>query len=157
MTENLEKRLLDITYVHQILYSFQTAANIPLNIFLDSIAKRLLSIYNMENVTLEIKGDADIDTDDALAIGQIFNELITNSCKHGLQDKLLAEIKIDIREENKSICFIYSDNGTGIRNNSELSGEGFGQLLINTSIRKLKGSFKNIDGDGYICSIQIPK
>lgn len=157
MTDNLEKRLLDITFIHQILYSYQTPAHIPLKIFLESIANRLLSIYNLENVALVISGNCDIDADDALAIGQIFNELITNSCKHGLHDKFLAEIKIDIREEDRSICLIYSDNGKGISNISKLSVEGFGQLLINTAIRKLKGSFKLLQGEGYICSIQIPK
>lgn len=65
--------------------------------------------------------DYDIDVDPSIVasiipgyLTQIFNNLLTNTYKHGFSDRDSGKISIRIRENNGHIKMVYEDNGKGI-------------------------------------------
>jgi two-component sensor histidine kinase len=82
--------------------------------------------------------------DNAIHIGLIINEIITNSFKHGIINSDNKFIQIRVRSDNESgIELSVSDNGNGIEKLADNNfSTGFGASLIYSLVNQLNGSIE---------------
>ena len=97
-------------------------------------------------ITFSINSDLEsVDIKSMVTISLIFNELITNSLKHGLNSEEEGKIAIKITSEDEETRFDYSDNGQWKTPQNESS---FGLELLTTLTEQLDGSYTRTTDDG---------
>jgi two-component sensor histidine kinase len=113
-----ESRLKALALVHSQLFRSDTDTEVNLKNYLEEIKEHLLGIFSIPDKELNIVTDFcdyTINAEDAMRLGLIVNELITNSVKHAFTEVKNPKITIstNINSEGK-LALNYSDNGPGI-------------------------------------------
>jgi two-component sensor histidine kinase len=86
-----------------------------------------------------------LPVEDAVSVGLILNETITNSVKHGIKGHKKKIIRLDIHcytNGSDKIRIIVSDNGSGIQNIGRKKHSGFGYKLIKMLVSNYDGHIK---------------
>jgi PAS domain S-box-containing protein len=111
-------RITAMALVHEILYQSEDLAEIDLNQYIIHIAKNILKVFGTYNKHIDFKTEGDminLGINQAVPIGLVLNEIISNSLKHAFPDVKKGEIKICSHLlENDEIELLVSDNGRGI-------------------------------------------
>jgi len=112
-----ENRLKALSIVHQNLFQNNSNTTINLKEYLQEIVAHLQSIFEIPGKTLTIQNQlADVlfDAEDAMRIGLIVNELVTNSVKHAFADVASPKIVLQtLTDEDGKVVLHYKDNGPG--------------------------------------------
>lgn len=154
LAENMEKRIISIADIHDILYNQKKLSSISLSHYFTSLAHRVINLHGVEGITFKCKGEFVInDIDRALILGQLFTELVINSCKHAFIDVSYPSITVHINMVDKKFKMNYFDNGKGVQHNSN-SIKGFGSLLVASHVQKLNATMHVIENSGYHCVIE---
>jgi len=127
----------------QIFNTGKDSSTINLKKYLDELAWHLKSIYDTPEKPIDIQMEVDnstIQAEDAMRIGLVMNEMMTNSIKHAFKEVStpLITIKSSASPDGK-IVFNYSDNGqkfnplekTAVQNNKNSMGLKIIHLLQN--------------------------
>lgn len=131
-----ESRLRALALVHAQLFKSEQDTEINLKFYLQEILTHLNQVFKLPDTSIYFKTDLidyDIDAEEAMRIGLIVNELVTNSVKYAFTGIQQPEIKIRTSiTENKKLLFEYADNGPGRENtNPNFSKpEALGEKLI---------------------------
>lgn len=153
LVTNVEERLLNIAFIHEILYNHPDLTSVDMKEYLHVILKKIISLYPEKNINIEMEGNVFLDADKALYVGQLAAELITNSCKHAFSDNSNPVIKMMLNR-NDVKCFLeYSDNGSGFSDSPKK--QTFGMKLIEAHGKKLKADIKEFSLNGYHCTIEF--
>ncbi len=133
-----EKSSIDIEhYIKEMINSFKTHQ--------DTVEYRL----NIENPMLGY--------DEAITIGLILNELLTNSDKYAFDDVKEPCISIDLTLKDDSCIFVYSDNGPGFDVSSLSQNSGMGYDLIHGFVAKNNAKIFITSENGLSVTITFPK
>jgi len=91
----------------------------------------------------------------AVTLGLIINELVTNSVKYAFPDRSDGEIDVSIREHLGDCCVGVSDNGCGFTGKVRGTGKGIG--LVEALAQELGGVLDlRSSKDGTTASIKFP-
>ncbi len=134
-------RIHAMALVHNQLYQSSDFARIALGDYADSLAGRLSDVYRAERPGVRTRVDADsvsVTINDAVPIGLILNELITNAFKHAFSGDDGA-ILIILRETGDGRCSVtVADDGVGMPPDEErAAGTTLGLVLIEALVRQL--------------------
>lgn len=150
----IQSRVSSMSLVHQKMYQTSNFKEIKLVDYTQQIIENLSELYgcNEPKYTLNIPNDYDLEMDDAIPVGLILNEIISNFFKHCFTGTS-SRFELNVRIEASTIQITYKDNGTGFiqaKSPSELNSLGL-QLIINLS-EQLDGkcSFESDNGAVYI-------
>jgi two-component sensor histidine kinase len=138
--------------VHEQTYLSKDLANIPVNTYLDSLVRDLVSAYNIrKRLTMDI--DIQVKTlsvDTLIPLGLLINEIISNSFKYAFADREEGTITVHLSgSETDGLHLIIGDDGVGMR-----SRDGFhrpnslGMELIHTLASQLDSDIHLLDGPG---------
>lgn len=138
-------RVHSINLIHQQLYRAQGQTNVKMKPYLLSMVNYLkeavpghLAIEFQVDVT-----DQQLDIDQAIPVGLIVNEAITNAIKYAFVERtnLNNQIRLRLIPENPTAMRLeISDNGLGNEAGwHEQSGEGTGKRLLKGLARQLNG------------------
>jgi len=133
-------RVSAMAMIHEKMYQSDTLSKLDLKVYLNSLIDDLIKSYaSTTKITVTIETEIDnIDPKSIVPFALIFNELVSNSIKHGFENKEEGTIVIQIkREATDRILMTYFDNGTWKSGNSE-SGS-FGLEMIETFTEQLDG------------------
>jgi len=85
----------------------------------------------------------------ALAIGMLVNELITNSMKHGFPEGRRGTVRVSLKRHDRSdLILTVSDDGVGMPNGADApSSRGLGMGIVLALVKQLKG-YLNISREG---------
>lgn len=131
-------RIKSMSNIHYYLCNEKSSSVINIKTYLEDILSDFLTIedkqkadlrYRIENINIFIK--------DAVNLGIILNELLTNSIKHNKKEKYLL-LKIILEKKGKNLIFIVCDSGIGFNLNQKK--EGLGLELIRKKASSLKDS-----------------
>lgn len=148
-------RILAMSLIHDKMYQTNDLAKIDFINYIDSLTKDLIDSYSI-NIPIEtdIKSEIQLISPKFLvSIALLFNELITNSLKHGFKGKTIGIIKIIIKTENNKVMLSYFDNGTW---QQPKSASSFGLELIETLTEQLDGLYELIKDNGTQYNFQFP-
>lgn len=158
-------RLDSITLVHEFLSQADNVQIIAVGQLIKDIVKNLQRTlgYDDKNisVTINCPDDFFLNSEQAVSVALIVNELISNCYAHAFTDLSVGEIIIDIifddRQENNFVMFV-KDNGVGLPSNFDKNAPtSLGWHIINTLVTEdLNGKISlNTSNGKYGTEIKI--
>lgn len=134
-------RVKSMALIHEKMYKNDSLADFDLKSYLESLVNDLIDAYNVKKpISIQVKLSIDsVGNKSVVPLSLLFNELISNSIKHGFKDKDSGDINVEIsRIDVQTYKLIYQDNGTWVNGNSN----NFGTELIESMTKQLDGSFE---------------
>jgi two-component sensor histidine kinase len=129
--------------------------NIHMKPFIEGICANL--IETMQH-TCTIKVDSTCDEitlprEQAVPIGLVVNELITNAVKHGFPPGDKGQVQVTLRDAG-DLCLEVADNGKGCPKETR---EGVGSLLVGQLTKQLGGTLERIEAHpGCKVTLRVP-
>ena len=131
-------RIRSMALIHEKMYSNNDLSEINLESYLINLSKDICESMNAnDDLMVKIQSELKrVDIKSMVPISLIFNELITNSLKHGIKDITDAKITITVTSNERLTEIYYSDNGTWIAPKKTAT---FGLELLETLASQLDG------------------
>ncbi|MCH2230723.1 MAG: sensor histidine kinase [Crocinitomicaceae bacterium] len=131
-------RIRSMALIHEKMYGNDDLSKLDIKSYLETLVEDITnSINSSANIDLKVESEvSNIDIKGIVPISLIFNELITNSLKHGFEGGARGIIKVDIVFGKGVVVFSYYDNGVWKEPKSEST---FGFELIKSLVQQLDG------------------
>jgi len=138
-------RIKSMALIHDKLYRSGTLASISLPGYVNDLANELFSTYALRpdiGIDLDVS-PVSLGIDDAVPLGLILNELISNSLKHAFPGHAPGTIRVRLEAEGREIRLTVSDNGVGIHEGLDFANTGsLGMQLVVTLVEQLEGTIE---------------
>ena len=155
-----QNRIKTIALIHQKLYQTHDVATIHMKPFLEELIQSISNSFSAQekHVTLTNKiDDVVLETDMAIPIALILNELISNAFKYAFNFKEGGIIDINFTNEGENIHIIVKDDGSGLPQNFDTATSGgIGFKLLNSFIEKLDGNLSIDRHNGTSILMKFP-
>lgn len=136
------QRVLAMSLIHEMMYQSKELSKINLERYLESLINEQIKTYSIEK-QIEVKVSCEIayiQPKSLVSFALMFNELISNTLKHGFKNQDSGKIEIEIKHPQKNIVTAtYTDNGKWLSPQKEGS---FGLELIEDLCEQLDGTFE---------------
>jgi PAS domain S-box-containing protein len=149
---NSQNRVISMALIHEELYKGGGFETLNFSSYIEELTKSLLQSYSIGNIDISLNIDlvenAFFDMDNAIPLGIIVNELVSNSFKHAFPGRDKGEIQIKLQREEGEDCsstFVLSvsDNGVGIPENLDIEDlESLGLQLVTSLVDQLDGELE---------------
>lgn len=142
-----KSRVYSMSLIHQKLYQSNNLARINLKSYLEELFYYVKSSYANTEVPIEYIvtiQDVELSLTQAVPLGLIANELLTNSLKYGLrEDGSDNQIQLMTHLEGQNLELIVADSGDGFEQtkNQDIKNS-LGLFLITSLNRQLRGDVK---------------
>ena len=158
-------RLDSITLVHEFLAQADNVQIVSVGKLIKDIARNLQHTLGDEDkkisVTINCPDDFFLDSEQAVSVALIINELISNCYKHAFKDASSGKILIDIALDEKSekdekstnnFTLVIRDNGVGLPNTFDKDNpSSLGWHIINTLVTE------DLNGKIYVSDLRADK
>jgi len=139
-----QNRVKAMALVHERLYRTEDISHISLHDYIKFLGTGLFQFYDAKRrgirLTLEIES-INVDTDTAIPLGLILNELISNSLKYAFPDGRSGDIVVNIKREDHTLTVLYRDTGIGIPADLDWKNtQSLGLRLVITLVDQLDGT-----------------
>jgi two-component sensor histidine kinase len=154
---DIEKRLLALAQVHDLLYNANDdSSRIDLGAFLEAICTNpsIVPPESGVDVTCEVE-PLEMDVADAVPVALIVVEALTNSLKHGFPDGRPGRVDVRLKRLDDSVLVSAADNGVGLppaRDRQRTSG----LRLIEGLARQLRGRLEIVSDHGTRFDLYLP-
>jgi two-component sensor histidine kinase len=146
------------SFVHRELsLDDSRTSNISSKVFVERLGKILKETVprDIEAVFEHADNEFSLSQSQAVTLGLIINELVTNSLKYAFQDRRGGRIDVVIHEHLGDCYLRVSDNGCGFEGN--VKGTGQGIKLLSALTQNLEGVLDlHSSSDGTTASIRFP-
>lgn len=150
--DEMSNRIKSIADVHELLYSSDTLSKINLKTYIEKLFNNVLSVSN--NISpptpnISINDDFEMNINQAIPLGLLINELLTNSVKHAFKEIDEPTISFSVTKKASDINIVYSDNGIGLNIERQSSPNSLGFTLINTLLEQLDSVYSFTNNVGF--------
>jgi two-component system, sensor histidine kinase PdtaS len=124
--------------------------------YLEAICRQLTeSMTEVCQVTVDVSCEKiELPVEQAVPIGLIVNELVTNAYKHGFADRATGKVIVRLECE-EGLTLLVEDNGKGCPQNAPA---GLGSRIIDQLVKQLGGTSKRSEGaPGCLVRVNIPE
>jgi two-component sensor histidine kinase len=154
-----QRRMHAMSLIHQKLYQSEKLTSINMAIYIDELTLYLRdSFIGPANISFELCiQPLELDIAQALPLGLIINEAVTNSIKYGFPKKRKGTIYIFLEQiPNEYYLLTIKDNGIGLPENfnSQLTNS-LGMNLIRGLSEQLQGEFSIQNNQGTQITVTI--
>lgn len=139
-------RIISIAMVHELMYKSPDLSSININSYLEmlipAISTSLSDASSKINFNIDIE-EIKLNITEAIPIGLLLNELITNSFKYAFNENNEGSITIKLSEKENSITILYEDDGKGFENNIDFNTpKNLGLSLVHTQLQQLEADYE---------------
>ncbi|MEQ9089721.1 MAG: PAS domain S-box protein [Balneola sp.] len=138
-------RIISIAMVHELMYKSPELSSINIQTYLDMLVPAISAAMNDHNRNIEFDIEIDeykLNINQAIPIGLLLNELITNSFKYAFQDQEEGMINIKLDADVEKVTVLYEDNGSGFGDDSNFDKpKNLGLNLIHTQLQQLEATY----------------
>jgi PAS domain S-box-containing protein len=155
-----KNRIYSISGVHELLYQTDNFSNISFSEYINQLVSRLQDTFEHQKKPVKIKKSITglrMNINQAIPLGLLLNELITNSYKHAFQNVEKPKISLKLVQNAGYISIEYKDNGVGVNYDEMANSPSLGVTIIKTSLRQLSADYEFIDGTGFGLYLQFPE
>ncbi len=145
--EDSKSRVQAIALMHKSLYQDEHLNKVDLKGYIDDLVmnQKLLLKSGKNEILFNLNIDEIVvNIDDAVPLGLIISELISNSTKHafdGSNEK--PTIFIEVIKKEAVITLLYKDNGVGVNDDFDMfNGESLGYEIITALTDQLQGTIQ---------------
>ena len=153
------ERMQAIALIHQKLYQQDTSTLINMHAYIHELISYLVSsLANSGRIYFDLDiDDINLDVSQAVPLGLIINEAITNAVKYAFPRREQGTIAIQLyAEEQRGILLTIADNGVGFPHNTDLSGKtSLGIQLMKLFAEQLDGRLRFISTQGVEISLRF--
>ena len=145
-------RIKSIANVHELLYNTDSFSDISFDKYIKNLLDSIQQTIDdkIASINIDIKDDLKVNINQAVPMGLLLNELITNSFKYAF----------DVKKEDNHINFslskkdgyyhgIYSDSGEGFNKENFSKASSLGSLLIHTLLEQLDAEYTIETENGF--------
>jgi two-component sensor histidine kinase len=138
-------RIVAIGRAHEGLYRGDKVASIDLAGYLAEVCHGLET--SAVGCRVEFTAPAgrmlDIETDRAVPVALVVNELVTNAIKYGQPGGVGCRVQVRLGVEGRDMVLSVSDNGVGLPEEFDIAkGRGLGMRMVRAFSRQLEGTLK---------------
>ncbi|MDN3656096.1 sensor histidine kinase [Ferruginibacter paludis] len=149
-----QERMQAISLIHQKLYKSDESAFINIREYVHELIDHIRNGFSDSiGIVFELNiTDSNLDVAQAVPLGLILNEAVSNIFKYAFPGKSTGKVVISITHSKDSNNFLLtiSDNGTGIPQNYDVTKKAsFGIRLMQGLSKQMGGSF-NIENDNGV-------
>ena len=153
--EQTKQRIYAISSLHELL-NISDTVSININRYVEGIINSFL----IENSAIKYNTNIEnivLDYDEAVTVGLILNELITNSHKYAFEFTQSPNINVQFYEKEGMHLFKYSDNGVGFDADKLANISGLGYDLIYGFAQKTDAKLSISSNEGMEITITFDK
>lgn len=139
-------RIISIAMVHELMYNTQDLSSVNVHSYLEKLVPAISA--TMQNRIQNVEFDIDIEEyrlniNQAIPLGLLLNELITNSFKYAFNGRSENRISIHLRSTVDDIKVRYHDNGGGFPEDIDFNvPKNLGLNLIHAQLQQLDADFE---------------
>jgi len=136
----VEHRIQAMSHLHELLYSQDTLTHIDMTEYIKNMVSELSSNFDPNNkVYISLHVDGSLPIKQAVYLGLILNEILTNAYKYAFKDRGNIDVEFTCKDQ-KALLHV-KDDGVGFEKDS-ISPTSLGMTVIKTLIEKqLKGKY----------------
>jgi two-component sensor histidine kinase len=131
--KDTQRRIEAIIQVHRRLYSAGDVESVDMSEYLAALVRELQDTLSSAASPRGLSLVADpvrLATDQAVSVGVIVNELVTNACKYAYGRDEAGEVRIHLVDAGEGLTLTVEDDGGGIVDGAAAQGTGLGGRLI---------------------------
>jgi len=154
-----ENRMHAMSLIHQRLYQSDDVATISIRTYIRELISYLRDCYDAKvSIVLDEGPDIDLDVAQAIPVGLILNEAISNALKYAFPDERQGKIEVSIKKnEQGTINLKISDNGVGLPADYDAcEGGSLGMSLMKGLAEQLGGKLILKNNTGLEIEIEFP-
>jgi len=137
--EKLENRIKAISKTHELLCDSEDIVEIDMKEYIDELYSELSESIIDIDIDFDLHVHASMFLRQAVYVGLIINELVSNSIKHAFKSNN-GKISINLSKQNDEYLLVVADSGNGYDRTS-LKNDGLGLKLVDSLvINQLEGS-----------------
>lgn len=149
-----QNRIHSMALLHKKLHVSETVNEVELKRYVTELAELVKDSYDSHKKKVQLHITCDIEKmsiEQALPVGLIIVELVSNSMKHAFKNRGVGMIHIEITHDGSSgkKRLYYADNGKGFDFNRASSGKGLGLEIIKGLIDQLDGMVETGNTEGF--------
>jgi len=153
--ETLSHRIRAFSSAHSYLHRAEDVTQIDLKEHLEQLTEMLANAFAQDGIAIvpEIE-PVMIDAGDALELGLIVNELVTNAFKYAFPDERAGTIDVVLRDSDPMVVEV-RDNGVGCE---EDEVDGLGSRLMQLMAQQIGGTLNRENGpEGCHALLSVPR
>lgn len=156
-----QMRVRSMALIHEKLYQSDNLAEIRLGSYIKNLSNNLFHSYLSNGAQIKIISQVEeitIGIDNAVPVGLILNELISNSLKHAFPGNRAGEIGIELQHETADIVLLrYHDTGVGLPDGFDLkTSKSLGMRLIYSMAQQLNAKLNLANQNGIRFELRFP-
>jgi two-component sensor histidine kinase len=146
-------RVNSIAKVHEIIYDSDSLSTVNIKEYLQRIIPAIQNTMQdySKNITISLDiPEIEIDMNQTVPLGLLFNELLTNTYKYAFVGRNSGNIAIKMKCEGSKIHFVYHDDGVGLQEHTNFEhSTNLGLMLIKLQLQQLESEYSLYTDDGY--------
>lgn len=155
-----QHRMRAMSLIHQKLYQSDKVAIIDMQEYIQELTSYLDDNFNVNNrIKFQLYvAPIELDIAQAVPLGLIINEIITNAIKYAFPDNCQGMISISMElAEQGDILLVIADNGKGLPPGFDIAGShSLGMNLVQGLTKQLNGTFVIKSNQGVTVNIRFP-
>jgi two-component sensor histidine kinase len=159
--DDTRDRIAAMALLHQKLYVNDNLNTFSLSDYTIDLLKYLKDIFDDKSNPVKIITDVDkieMKIDNAIHLGLVMNEILTNSFKHGMATSAEKFIKVTVKKvDDLNIMISIADSGKGITQIAQKNySKSFGGSLIFSLVKQIEGeiSFNEVGENEVIIRLK---
>ena len=150
-------RVRTMALIHQQLYAGDSFSRMNLAQYVQDLVRELCCALQPSAVVRFDVVPAEVAIADALPLGLIINELVTNALKHGHSADGVCHLSIALRFVDEDLQLEVADQGPGLATPwSELGSRSLGVRIVKALVRQLRAKLVVDDGPGARFRVTLP-
>jgi PAS domain S-box-containing protein len=159
--QEVQSVIKTMSLVYSRAYEGPRINELNLKSFIEELVVDIMKFKIREDIRVDycVEGEEiKLNTDQAIPMALIANELIFNSIKHAFTGKNEGLISISLKEQDNNISMAIRDNGVGIAPDIDLRKPGtLGLKIVKDLTEQLQGNIEILNGNGTGFIIKVPK
>jgi len=155
-----QNRVQSIALIHEQLFKTESNTAIDLPSYIEELIRSLDRSLNHNVNRISIRCDIDpisLDVSQAIPLGIILNETVTNALKYAFPDNQMGTIKVFIKRNENFIEMLISDDGIGLPADFDPENtNSLGITLLLGLTAQLSGTVSIENNEGLIINVKFP-
>lgn len=139
-------RIISIAMVHELMYKSPNLSSINVHSYLEMLIPAITAsiLDERKNIDFNIEiEEYELNISEAIPIGLLLNELITNSCKYAFNESKDGCITIKLSGKENELTILYEDNGNGFDKDKDFNTpKNLGLNLIHAQLQQLHAEYQ---------------
>jgi two-component sensor histidine kinase len=151
--DDMARRIAAMVAVHEQIYGADQFDRVEVGGYVERLAKEVAQGFH-GHIRIETRVDPlTLGPDQAMPLGLIVNEVVTNAFKHAFADRVDGRVLVSLSVEGKTARLVIEDDGPGYALDHE---KGMGSKLIDGFVAQLGGTLDVDAADGTKVVVSFP-